>query len=90
MPNLDGIGLVDRLRASGDYADRPIFVVTRGADGDEKERIRAAGATAWIVKPFDTTKLLNAIRKVISNPQPMGLARTVNPNRQANSQLTYI
>lgn len=65
MPKLDGIALVSRLRAHRDYCRAPIFVMTTGARDDEKERVRAAGATAWIVKPFDRDKLLNAIERVV-------------------------
>lgn len=65
MPNLDGIGLVSVLRAHRDYRRAPIFVMTSGADPAEKEQVRAAGATAWIVKPFDRNKLITAIRQVV-------------------------
>jgi two-component system chemotaxis response regulator CheY len=65
MPNLDGIGLVSALRAHQAYSQAPIFVMTSGAQDDEKARVRAAGATAWIVKPFDRDKLINAIESVV-------------------------
>jgi two-component system chemotaxis response regulator CheY len=65
MPNLDGVGLVSRLRAHRDYRCAPIFVMTGGADSEEKARVRAAGATAWIVKPFDRDKLVAAIKSVV-------------------------
>ena len=65
MPNLDGIGLIGRLRAHARYHKAPIFVLTSGAEPEEKERVRRAGATAWIVKPFDADKLMTAINKVV-------------------------
>lgn len=65
MPNLDGIGLIGQLRAHRDYCRAPIFVMTSGARDDEKAQVRAAGATAWIVKPFDRDKLVCAIERVV-------------------------
>ncbi|MBO9670706.1 MAG: response regulator [Sphingobium sp.] len=65
MPNLDGIGLIGQLRAHRDYSRAPIFVMTSGARDDEKAQVRAAGATAWIVKPFDREKLVCAIERVV-------------------------
>ncbi len=64
MPNLDGVGLIGRLRAHRAYRKAPIFVLTSGAEPEEKARVRAAGATAWILKPFDRDKLVTAIRRV--------------------------
>jgi two-component system chemotaxis response regulator CheY len=102
MPNVDGIDLVARLRALDVYADRPIFVLTRGGAGNEKERVRAAGATAWIMKPFDKDKLVSAIHKVVAQPalgrndrrvarlEPIGVARTVRPKRRASARTTFI
>jgi two-component system, chemotaxis family, chemotaxis protein CheY len=65
MPNIDGLGLVRRLRAHRRYCRSPIFVMTSGTDPDEKAQVRAAGATAWIHKPFDREKLIAAIRQVV-------------------------
>jgi two-component system, chemotaxis family, chemotaxis protein CheY len=47
------------------YKAVPILVLTCGADAEEKERAKAAGATGWIVKPFDTEKLTAAIHKLV-------------------------
>ncbi len=52
------------MRAHRAYRTAPIFVLTSGAEPGEKDRVRAAGATAWIVKPFDRDKLVTAIRQV--------------------------
>jgi two-component system chemotaxis response regulator CheY len=64
MPNLDGYGFIERVR--GDPANKsvPILVLTTESEMDRKERARAAGATGWIVKPFNPTKLLDALRRV--------------------------
>ena len=65
MPGLDGAQFVERVRRHVDYKTVPVLVLTCGADGEEKERARAAGATGWIVKPFDTKKLTAAIHKLV-------------------------
>jgi two-component system chemotaxis response regulator CheY len=42
----------------------PVLVLTTESDGEKKSRARAAGATGWIMKPFDPVKLVDAIRRV--------------------------
>lgn len=64
MPRLDGLGLIERLRSSDDLRDVPILVLTTESAPECKARARAAGATGWIVKPFDPDKLNSAIRRV--------------------------
>jgi two-component system chemotaxis response regulator CheY len=64
MPKLDGFGLIERLRADGRHGDRPILVLSTESADEMKARARAAGATGWIVKPFDAVKLASAIRRV--------------------------
>lgn len=65
MPRLDGFGLIEKLRASALHADRPILVLTTESSDEKKQRARNAGATGWIVKPFDADKLSTALRRVI-------------------------
>ena len=64
MPRLDGFGLIEQLRAGSRHRDRPILVLTTESSDEKKARARAAGATGWIVKPFDPDKLVSAIRRV--------------------------
>jgi two-component system chemotaxis response regulator CheY len=64
MPRLDGFGLIERLRAGNCHRDRPILVLTTESSDEKKARARAAGATGWIVKPFDPEKLTAAVRRV--------------------------
>ncbi|MEQ1714583.1 MAG: response regulator [Hyphomicrobium sp.] len=64
MPNMDGFGLIDAVRKDGRYKSVPILVLTTESDAAKKQRAKAAGATGWIVKPFDPVKLIGAIRKV--------------------------
>lgn len=64
MPRLDGFGLIAELRARDRFRDMPILVLTTESSDEKKARARAAGATGWIVKPFDPEKLAAAIRRV--------------------------
>ncbi|MGC4049664.1 MAG: response regulator [Paludibaculum sp.] len=65
MPNLDGIGLIRQLRAHASFKYVPIVVLTTESEAEKKQAARAAGATAWIVKPFRPEQLLAVIRKVL-------------------------
>ena len=64
MPNLDGFGFIERVRDGTAHRATPILVLTTESDAEKKERARRAGATGWIVKPFNPEKLVAAIRRV--------------------------
>jgi two-component system chemotaxis response regulator CheY len=64
MPRLDGFGFIEALRRDTERRTMPILVLTTEADAEKKSRAKAAGATGWIVKPFDPVKLVDAIRRV--------------------------
>jgi two-component system chemotaxis response regulator CheY len=65
MPRLDGIGLTRRLRENPRYKSTPILILTTESSDEMKQKGRAAGATGWLVKPFDPNKLVEVIGKVI-------------------------
>jgi two-component system, chemotaxis family, chemotaxis protein CheY len=65
MPRLDGIGLTRRLREHPNFKTTPILILTTESSDQMKQAGRAAGATGWLVKPFEPTKLIEVIRKVI-------------------------
>ena len=65
MPRMDGVTLVKNLRGLATYTSTPILILTTESSDEMKSKGRAAGATGWLVKPFDPTKLLEVIRKVI-------------------------
>jgi two-component system chemotaxis response regulator CheY len=65
MPRMDGVTLVKNLRGLPTYTATPILILTTESSDEMKSKGRAAGATGWLVKPFDPTKLLEVIRKVI-------------------------
>jgi two-component system chemotaxis response regulator CheY len=64
MPNMDGLALIERVRAGGAHAFVPILMLTTESDPEKKERGKAAGATGWIVKPFNPEKLVQVVNKV--------------------------
>ena len=65
MPNMDGLTLIKSLRGLGNYGKTPIVVLTTEASDTMKAQGRAAGATGWMVKPFDLSKLLEVAKKVL-------------------------
>ena len=64
MPRMDGFGFIEAVRADAARRAVPILVLTTESDLDKKARARAAGATGWIVKPFQSDKLVDAVRRV--------------------------
>lgn len=64
MPRMDGFGFIEAVRSSERYRAIPILVLTTESADDKKERARRAGASGWIVKPFDPVKLVSAINRV--------------------------
>ncbi|MFN7996746.1 MAG: response regulator [Bryobacteraceae bacterium] len=67
MPSLDGIGLIKGLRAHAKYRYVPIVVLTTESEPAKKQEARAAGATAWIVKPFRPEQLVSVVQKVLGS-----------------------
>ena len=65
MPNMDGISLIKELRALPAFKFTPILMLTTESGGDKKQEGKAAGATGWIVKPFNPDQRLATIGKVI-------------------------
>lgn len=65
MPKMDGLTLVKNLRALPGYKTAPILMLTTESSDEMKAKGRAAGATGWLVKPFDPPKLLEVVKKVI-------------------------
>ncbi len=65
MPRLDGIGLTKKLREHPNFKTTPILILTTESSDQMKQAGRAAGATGWLVKPFDPAKLVEVIAQVI-------------------------
>ncbi len=66
MPNMDGISLIRALRQLPDYRFTPLLMLTTESGADKKQEGKAAGATGWLVKPFNPEQLLSTVRKVLS------------------------
>ncbi|HUB63867.1 MAG TPA: response regulator [Methylocella sp.] len=64
MPRMDGFGFIEGVRGDNRHRAVPILVLTTESDATKKDRARRAGATGWIIKPFDPIKLVEAIRRV--------------------------
>jgi two-component system chemotaxis response regulator CheY len=64
MPVMDGITLIKNLRARTESKFTPILMLTTESSAEKKQEGKAAGATAWIVKPFDPPKLLQAVDRL--------------------------
>jgi two-component system, chemotaxis family, chemotaxis protein CheY len=65
MPRLDGLGLTRKLREQPAFQSTPILILTTESSDEMKQAGRAAGATGWLVKPFDPNRLIEIIKKVI-------------------------
>ncbi len=65
MPNVDGIELIKKIRATPAGKFIPIIFLTTESDEAVKSRARAAGASGWISKPFNEEKLLAVVKKLL-------------------------
>lgn len=65
MPKMDGLTLIRSLRGLEQYKKVPLLVVTTESSDAMKAQGRAAGASGWLVKPFDPRRLLEVVKKVI-------------------------
>ena len=65
MPRMDGLTLIKSLRRMPDYREAPILVLTSEPGEELKTRGRKAGATGWMVKPFDPQRLLTLVKEAI-------------------------
>ena len=64
MPNMDGFGVIESIRRGTVNRRVPILVLTTESGPALKDRARKAGATGWIVKPFDDAELVDVCRQV--------------------------
>jgi len=65
MPKMDGISLIKQLRMLPSYRFTPLLMLTTESSPEKKQQGKAAGATGWIVKPFNPDQLLNTVKKVL-------------------------
>jgi two-component system chemotaxis response regulator CheY len=65
MPNMDGITFVKEVKKLGTYKFVPIIMLTTESQESKKSEGQAAGAKAWVVKPFQPAQMLAAVSKLI-------------------------
>jgi two-component system chemotaxis response regulator CheY len=65
MPNLDGLQLIQALRNMSAYKYIPIIMLTTESQMEKKQAGKSAGATGWIVKPFQPEQLIAVVKKVL-------------------------
>lgn len=65
MPIMDGITMVKNIRQDPSYKHMPIIMLTTESQFEKKNAAREAGATAWMVKPFEEDKLLGVVKKFV-------------------------
>ncbi len=65
MPNMDGITLVREIRKLAEYKFTPILMLTTESQDSKRKEAKDAGATGWIVKPFNPEQLLNIVQSVL-------------------------
>jgi two-component system chemotaxis response regulator CheY len=65
MPNMNGIEFVTLLKKDPAYKFTPVIMLTTESEDAIKQEGRAAGAKAWIVKPFNPAQMINAVSKLI-------------------------
>jgi two-component system, chemotaxis family, chemotaxis protein CheY len=65
MPRMDGIALIRALRAQAPYRHTPILMLTTDGSPERKKEGKEAGATGWIVKPFDPAQLIATMHRVL-------------------------
>ncbi len=64
MPNMDGIGFLTHVKGSAQHKFTPVIMLTTESAEDRKQQARAAGAKAWLVKPFQPSTMLDAVAKL--------------------------
>ncbi len=64
MPNMDGLSFVRHLRTTGSYKFTPVIMLTTESQDTKKAEGKAAGARAWITKPFQPAQLVDAVNKL--------------------------
>jgi two-component system chemotaxis response regulator CheY len=64
MPNMDGLSFLRHLKTTGSYKFTPVIMLTTESQESKKAEGKAAGARAWITKPFQPSQLVDAVNKL--------------------------
>jgi two-component system chemotaxis response regulator CheY len=65
MPNVDGIQMITSVRKAPGYSFVPILMLSTESQAEKKDAGRKAGATGWIVKPFNADQLVAVVKKLV-------------------------
>lgn len=65
MPKMDGLELIRQVRSLPEYKFIPVVMLTTESEGAQKQEGKAAGATGWLVKPFNPPQLIAVVKKVL-------------------------
>jgi two-component system chemotaxis response regulator CheY len=65
MPNMDGLSLIRAVRAMPAFKFTPLLMLTTESEESKKKEGQAAGATGWIVKPFNPEQMMKIVQKVL-------------------------
>ncbi len=65
MPNMNGIDFVREMKKRPSYRFTPVIILTTETSAEMRAEGKSAGATAWVVKPFDVDRMLSAVNKLI-------------------------
>ncbi|MEQ8408481.1 MAG: response regulator [Gammaproteobacteria bacterium] len=66
MPEMDGLELLGKLRSLPEYSFKPILILTTEFSQEMKAKGKSAGATGWLVKPFDPEKLIGVVSRILN------------------------
>lgn len=66
MPNMDGITFLKEVKKNAAHKFTPVIMLTTESEEDKKKEGQAAGAKAWVVKPFKPNVMLDAVSKLVA------------------------
>ncbi len=82
MPEMDGLSLIVELRELPDYQLKPILVLSTEHTREMKQKGKEAGATGWLVKPFNPTSILEIVSKVLPEQEVLAEPKVTPENTQ--------
>ena len=92
MPEMDGMTLLQELRANPQFQDLPVIILTGSAYAQDNTRAKAAGATSFLTKPVESEELIAMVTRLLSQPEDVAILppesiESGEPNRVLDSQL---
>jgi len=92
MPEMDGMTLLQELRATSQFQNLPVIILTGSAYAQDNTRAKAAGATLFLNKPVESEELIAAVARLLAQPEdatalPPASAEPGVPNSVLDTQL---